>query len=323
VILVVGGLGFVGANTARAFLDLGEECIVTGRHTSKVPDFLREEVGRRLFVETFDVHDTAELRSVGERHAVTGIVHLLTGGLPVPPGSDARALVEDAQSTIALIADVVQAAHEWGVRRVTLAGAPVIYMGVDETPWREDGPLAMTASFSMELAKKCTELVSRYLGSQLGVECIQVRLASMYGPNYDPRRSSLVARLVHAGLRGEQPDLTSGHFLSAYGSDAGDQCYVKDAARGIALLQTATHLNHRVYNIASGRSTTNQQVADAVAVAIPGFHVDLPEREDTGAASVWSFDVTRASEDIGYRPAFDIVSGVADYAQWLRAGHER
>jgi UDP-glucose 4-epimerase len=59
-----------------------------------------------------------------------------------------------------------------------------------------------------------------------------------------------------------------------------DECYVKDAALGIALLQMAAHLNHRVYNISSGCSTTNQRVADAVSATIPGFHVDLPKRED-------------------------------------------
>ena len=85
----------------------------------------------------------------------------------------------------------------------------------------------------------------------------------------------------------------------------------------------AAHLNHRVYNISSGCSTTNQRVADAVSATIPGFHVDLPKREDPGSANVWSFNITRASEDIGFQPGFDIASGVADYVEWLRAGHDR
>jgi hypothetical protein len=96
-------------------------------------------VGHRLIIEPVDVHRAGALQAVGRRHAVTGIIDLVTGGMPVPPGSDARAL---------------------------------------------------------------------------------------------------------------------------------------------------TDLNHRVYNVSSGRSTTNQQVADAVAAAIPGFHVDLPERDDPGSASV-------------------------------------
>ena len=36
-ILVTGGLGTIGAQTARALLDLGHEVVVTRRHHSDVP----------------------------------------------------------------------------------------------------------------------------------------------------------------------------------------------------------------------------------------------------------------------------------------------
>ena len=85
------------------------------------------------------------------------------------------------------LAAVVQAAHEWHVRRVTIASAPVVYNGIGELPWRDDQPLSMTAAFSMEVAKKCGEIVANYLGHHLQVECVEMRLPAMYGPNYDPR----------------------------------------------------------------------------------------------------------------------------------------
>ena len=48
-----------------------------------------------------------------------------------------------------------------------------------------------------------------------------------------------------------------------------------------------------------------------------------PVREEQGSANVWPLDIARASADVGFNPEFDIVSGVADYVDWLRAGHER
>jgi UDP-glucose 4-epimerase len=46
-ILLTGGLGFIGSDTARAALDLGESCVLTRRRGSEVPVFLREEIGKR------------------------------------------------------------------------------------------------------------------------------------------------------------------------------------------------------------------------------------------------------------------------------------
>ena len=39
-ILVTGGLGMIGAHTARALLDLGEDVVVTSHRSGGVPSFL-------------------------------------------------------------------------------------------------------------------------------------------------------------------------------------------------------------------------------------------------------------------------------------------
>ncbi|TDV57886.1 NAD-dependent epimerase/dehydratase family protein [Actinophytocola oryzae] len=39
-ILVTGGLGMIGAHTARALTDLGQEVVVTAHHRTGVPSFL-------------------------------------------------------------------------------------------------------------------------------------------------------------------------------------------------------------------------------------------------------------------------------------------
>ena len=319
--LITGGLGFVGSNTAQALLRFDAECVLTQHRKGRVPEFLKDQIGKRLFIEAADTLDLDSLRALGKKHKITGIVHLVTGGVPAGR-ANALELAEDLHNTVTSIANVIQVAQEWGVKRVTLASAPVIYNGIAKMPWREDQPLPMTATYPMEAAKKCGEILCSYLGFQMQVECIEVRLAAMYGPNYDATRGSLIGRLVHAVVKGEKPNIEGIRFGSVYAADGGDQCYIKDAARGIALLQTADKLNHRLYNVSSGRATTNQDVVNAIKRVSPNFEVELPAGHMPGLSeTLWYFDITRVHEDTGFEPNYSIETGIADYIAWLRAGN--
>ena len=321
-ILIIGGLGFVGSNTAQAMLEAGEDCVLTQHRSDQIPAFLENQVDKRIFIEKADVADMDALLALAKKHKITGIVNLVTGGIPT--GTTAVQLVNDIHSALTSIANTVQVAHEWGVKRVTFSSAPVIYNGIKELPWYENQPLPMTAAYSMEAAKKCSEIVSSYLSTQTHVECIEARLAAMYGPHYDPTRSNFVGRLVHSAVKGEKPSLEGLRFSSAHAADASDQIYVKDAARAMALLQTADKLNHQVYNVSSGRPTTNQAIVDAIKEVIPNFDVELPSgRESDNPVARWYFDITRLQKDTGFEAHFNIQAGVADYIAWLRAGNKR
>ncbi len=323
-ILIIGGLGFVGSNAAKALLEVGEDCVLTRHQNNRIPAFLKDHIGKRIFIEELDITNAQALLELGKKYRITGIVHLATGGLPLAPGANSLELVKDVQATINSIATVFQVAHEWNVKRVSLASAPVVYNGVTELPWRDDQPLPMTGVFSMEVAKKCGELVSSYLAHQTQVECVEMRLAAIYGPNYDATRSSLVGRLVHAAVKSDKPNLEAIRFGSIYAEDGGDQCYIKDAARAIALLQTANKLSQKVYNISSGYPTANHSIVNAIKKVIPNFDVELPAGHmPSGPEALWYFDIAKLRQDTGFEPQFDIEAGIADYVGWLQAGNER
>ena len=60
-ILITGGLGFIGLNTARALLALGETCVLTQHQSAHLPEDLKDEMGSRLFIEPLDVMDVNAL----------------------------------------------------------------------------------------------------------------------------------------------------------------------------------------------------------------------------------------------------------------------
>ncbi|WP_460021781.1 NAD-dependent epimerase/dehydratase family protein [Kineosporia succinea] len=72
-ILVTGGLGFIGSHTVRALTDAGQECVLLQRRSPELPDHL---AGLPVHVVQADAADLDALLAVGEKHPITGIVHL-------------------------------------------------------------------------------------------------------------------------------------------------------------------------------------------------------------------------------------------------------
>lgn len=314
-ILVTGGLGFIGSHTVRALLDLGEGCVLVQRRATEVPADLADE---QVVVEQADITDLAALLDVGTRHKITGIVHL-AGSMPWPPRPDRP--IEDTRKAIGGLLNIFEAAQTWGVSRVGVASTIGVYAGVaSEGPLSEDLPLPMTSPHLIPRFKKIGELLNEHLAGATGVEVVNYRISGIWGPR-EPHGALFFAgpELVHAAVRGTEPDL-SALPAPVYAEDSIDLCYVKDCGRAIALLQLADRLNHRTYNVASGRATSNAELIAAIKKVVPDARIDLP----TGGTGHGSYlDITRIHQDTGYRPAYDTERAVADYVAWLRAGNER
>ncbi|GAB7036900.1 MULTISPECIES: NAD-dependent epimerase/dehydratase family protein [Catenuloplanes] len=312
-VLVTGGLGFIGSHTVQALLDLGEECVLVQRRTA-APAFN----GGTVTVEQADIRDLASLRAVGERHRITGIVHL-AGSMPWPPSADEP--VEDARRALGGLFNIMQVAQEWGVRRVGVASTIGVYVssGLTEGALTEDMLLSLGAAHPIPTFKKIGELLGGYLGAATGVEVVNYRISGTWGPRGHSDPFFAAPALVHAAARGVAPDF-SGLMAAPHAEDALDLCYVKDTGRAIALLQLADELRHATYNVASGRATSNAEVIAAIRDAVPDAAVDLPSAA-VAAPRAW-LDITRLRDDTGFTPEYDTTRAAADYIAWLRAGNE-
>jgi UDP-glucose 4-epimerase len=316
-ILITGGLGFIGSHTVQALLDAGEECVLVQRSHAEVP------AGRfdtPVAVERVDATDLDALLAVGRQHRITGIVHL-AGSMPWPPSSEPP--VQAARRSLGSLFNIMQAAQEWGVGRVGLASTIGVYGGARDPfagPLTEDMPLSMSSPHLIPTFKKVSELLGGHLADATGIEVVNLRISGTWGPlGHSPDPFFPAPQLIHAAARGQTPDL-SGVRGRMRAEDSLDLCYVKDTGRAIALLQLADHLKHRTYNVASGHATTNAEVASAIRTVVPAAEVDLPAGGDTRQA--W-LDITRLHQDTGYAPEWDAERAAGDYIAWLRSGNER
>src|SRR5581483_590502 len=143
-ILITGGMGFIGLHTARKFLDAGEQVVITQYTARREPDFIKDELGKRVFVERVDVSSPHDMIEVVRKHKVGGIVHLAV------PGLAALTAAEDYRVNMMGLINVLEAARVNDVKRVTFASSATVYGGLADGPFREDALLPVQSTNATE-----------------------------------------------------------------------------------------------------------------------------------------------------------------------------
>jgi UDP-glucose 4-epimerase len=314
-VLITGGLGFIGLHTARAILDLDDQtdCVLTQYRTTREPPFIRDQLGTRVFVEQLDVTDKTRLAEIGEEHSITDIVHLAV------PTFGGLSPVDDLRVNVLGLLNILEAADRWRVRRLSVASSAAVYRGLTASPRREDTWLPLSGESPTETYKKVFEILAGHYADRAELDLVNLRISTVWGPLYHSMRN-YPSRAVHAAVRGVPP--TDGASGPDYAEDGGDLCYVKDCARGIALLQLADRLQHRTYNVGSGRVTTNGHIVAAIKRAIPSAELPLKDGRDEASGDPACLDITRLRQDTGYEVTYGTEEGVADYIAWLRSGSQ-
>lgn len=176
VVLVTGGLGMIGAHTARALADAGREVLVTTRGRLAPPPFL----DGRVEVARVDVTDREGVLALADAHRITDIVHLAGG---IPSADPVPYLRDDPTGLL----NVLEAARLWGVRRFAVASSLGVYIGRSETPWTEDLDLATVRYPHVIVAlKKAVEPLTLHALQGTDVHPVLLRIGTVWGPLVDP-----------------------------------------------------------------------------------------------------------------------------------------
>jgi len=309
-ILVIGGMGFIGLNTTLRFLEVGQRVVISQHSARRVPDVLKGEIGTRVLVAQMDVTNPYEVFDVVRRHQVESIVNLMA-----PP---ARSLSTQADYHLytAGLQNVLEAGRTFGLRRVSLGSSVGVYGGIPVGPYREDTPLPVTSPTQVSAFKKGMEMHAHFYAVQTKIDVVALRIGSIYGPLYYSMHNP-ISRMCHGAARNTEADFSDRPDGKIFEDDQADWTYVKDLARGIQQVHMAPKLAHRVYNLASGRASSNREAFEAVRKAVPGARCSaLKPGKTPGGATNPATDLTRAAE-VGYKPEHTLESGVAAYIEWL------
>jgi UDP-glucose 4-epimerase len=313
-ILITGGLGFIGLHTARAFIDAGHDVVLTQHRNRREPEFLKDDLGKHAFIEQLDVTDAEALADIRRRYEIEHICHL------AGPGYNAPSPAIDYRVNVFGLLNVLEAARAWQVKRITLASsiATYYYGGAGRGPFTENMPLRMTATNPIETFKKADELLASHYADRTGIDVALMRIALIYGPLHT--YGNIAYALTRAAVDNAPPKFTAPAFIE----DTTDLCHVSDCARAIVTLQLAPGLSHRTYNIGDGKATSCLTIAETLEQIVPG--VSLVETLQPGRGPTYQddrhMDLSRIKADVGYEPQYTLERGLREYADWLRDHEE-
>jgi UDP-glucose 4-epimerase len=308
--VLITGAGLVGCRVARRLTGQGHRVVLYD--IAPAPTYVQSVAGDVDLVRG-DIRDLSTLVETMQTHHVETVFHsafLIGQQLAKRPYLGLRTNLDGSLA-------IAEAARLTGAGRLIFAGSFGIYRWdlTPTSPVTEDFPVGGSQLY--RASKIACERVLHAFALSSGLEFTTVRFAQVYGRGHYAG-GDLAGQVLHEALT----QALSGQLVEIDPGILGvnDYVYVEDVAQGVALA-CERPLTSEVYNIGSGRLASTAEVATAVGQALPGSRVVVLESPQQGPFWIRQqpLDLTRSKNELGYEPRFDLLSGVADFTNELRA----
>jgi len=297
--LVTGGAGFIGSNIARELLNRGISVRI-------IDDF---STGHRINVEDIknDVEvidgDIRNYRTVSDAMKNVEVVYH-QAALPSVPRSIADPLATNEVNVTGTL-NILQAAREQGVRRLTFASSSSIYGNAPETVKSENLHARPLSPYAV--SKLAGEKYFQVFHQIYGLETVAIRYFNVFGPWQDPQSpySAVIPLFIRAYAEGRAP------LINGDGSQSRDFTYIANVVHGNLLAAEVVDAPGKVFNVACNGSVTVNHLAEEIARLTGRTDIEPvhgPDRSGDVKHSMASIE--RAEVVLGYRPVVSFEEGL-------------
>lgn len=305
-ILVTGGGGFLGNAVANALVARGDTAVAFD--TQFAPGSQPET--NHLIRVTGDITDMAALAQVVHAHQPEALIHCAAiVGVLSSIGSPINIVRINVEGSI----NVFEAMRLGDIKRCIHISSEEAYGAFRADRIDETHPLEPVMPYG--ICKATVEQLGRTYRDLHGLEVINLRTSWVYGPGLP--RDRIPRNMVLAALEGRPLHIAHGAETKI------DHTYVDDWVT--AVLAALDHGKHQydVYNVSSGEASTVAQLAQIVTELIPGAQLSVGPGQYRHGNQIelvrkGALDISRAEMEFGWKPRFDIRSGLAAYAESLR-----
>jgi nucleoside-diphosphate-sugar epimerase len=299
-LFVTGGTGFIGSALLAAALESGHEIAVLTRD----PEAWRlAPFGDKVGLIVGSLSDISGFFPSMKSFRPDCVAHLGWSGVAGADRHDPRQICNIGWSCHLLLA-----AGAVGAKAFVSTGSQAEY-GLRPGRIKTDDPTEPTTLYGE--CKLATFRLLNRLAQDQGLRFAWLRVFSTYGPGDHTRW--MIPGLIGALLCGQKPALTAG-------DQKWDYLHVADAARAI-LAACESEAGHGMFNLGSGCALplryTVGLVRDLIDPKLPLGFGEVAYRPDQ--VMHLEADISRLTDELGWRPRIPLLDGLADTVAWYRA----
>jgi dTDP-glucose 4,6-dehydratase len=337
-LFITGGAGFIGSNFVRHWLANSREghvvvfdALTYAGNIASLSDL--KDDPRFVFVQG-DICDEATVRTLLQQHQIDTLLHFAAES-----HVDRSILGPDdfIRTNVVGTHSLLKVAKALWIDQKTLPAHRFHHVSTDEVygslcptdaPFHEDSRYAPNSPYSA--SKASSDHLVRAYHETYGLDTTVTNCSNNYGPYQFPEKL-IPLTIVHILL---------GKLLPVYGDglQIRDWLYVEDHCSAIALALKKGQPG-AIYNIGGNSETTNIQIVrtlcglvDQKLVAHSEFRIAFPRSpifngkraaqliahvpDRPGHDRRYAINYSKAKRDLGYSPAQDLLSGLANTVEW-------
>lgn len=300
-ILVTGGAGFIGSNIVKTLLEKDARVRVLDNFaTGKKENIAPFKKNRNFELIEGDLRSYPTVRK-----AVKDVDYILhQGALPSVPRSVDDPITTNNVNILGTL-NILEAAKEFGVKRVIYASSSSIYGDSKTLPKTEDMSPNPLSPYS--LSKYVGERYCQIYYQIYGLETVCLRYFNVFGPNQDPtsQYSAAIPKFISLMKKDKSP------IIYGDGLQSRDFTYVENVVEAnILACQADNNVAGEVFNIAFGKAFNLLQLVNIINKFLgknikPKFTKPRPGEIRHSLASI-----KKAKIQLGYKPKVDFVKGL-------------
>lgn len=316
-ILVTGGAGLIGSTTIDQLLaseDPGHIVVfdnMTRGTTRNLENALKD---KRVTLVQGDIRDKDAVMKVTA--GMDAVIHMAAIRITACAADPREAMEVMNDGTF----NVVDAAHQQGVKKVLAASSASILGLADTFPTTEDHHPYNNRTW-YGASKIMLEGLLRSYNDMYGLNYVAMRYFNVYGPRMDVegKYTEVLVRWVQRISQGLPP------LILGDGKTSMDFIYIEDLARA-NVLALKSDVADEVFHIASGVETSLNELA-ATTMKVMGAPADMspeygPERK-VNAVSRRLSSTEKAERLLGFRSEVSLEEGVRRFVVWWEANKDR
>ncbi len=313
-VLVTGGLGAIGSFATRHLIELGEKPVV---YDLRRDLRLVKDIADQMEIVEGDILDWPKLLTTAKKYQIERIIHTAALMPPVCKANPPAAVNINVQGVV----NILEVARAIAAKRVVFASTMGVY-----APTPNPSPNSTYEVINEDYAKNpsslydatrffCERLGQQYL-ENYGLDFIALRFGHTYGPGkltHGPMAS--ISRIIDNAIQGKETVIPNG------GEGKSDFVYNRDTGRALVLACLANNVKHHQFHISTGTLHTYAEYVEAVRQAVPGAKIKIGPGIDflgVGHFRCFVYDLSRAREELGYTPKYDLTHGIADYVKLVQ-----